>query len=311
VSHRKGHGRKPHPRGPYSYPQNIPSVPSVLDDLSDVNASAPDDGDILVWDDTNGEWVPQAAGGGADVAEGFCSRIRWFSRAKGYSNARDDVGNSSPSVFGTGPTSTSPGSTLLNSFPHHTYQTSDFANLSCGLNWNNVSGGFTIGSVAGAGGFRVRMRFALNTAAGTTRRYFFGVSARFGTSMGSSNPSSFTNIIGYGKDSGSGDSNWRMMHNDGSGTATSTDTGVSAGTSTLYEVEIWCDPNASTVNIRLLSVLGTSRTVLHSASISTNLPANTQVLSPHMEFNTGTGTTGVNMNFYFCEVAQTGSDVLT
>lgn len=37
---------------------------AALDDLTDVNAPAPDDGDVLTWDDVAGEWVPFPAGGG-------------------------------------------------------------------------------------------------------------------------------------------------------------------------------------------------------------------------------------------------------
>jgi hypothetical protein len=275
----------------------------------DLDTTAPADGDVLTYDEASESWVPAAVAGGSggDIeTDGFLGRARAWSKARGYSNARDDYGCAAPSVFGTGPTSTTAGSTLLNSYPHHTYVAADAAGFSAGLGWASNSG-FAIGSVSGAGGFRVRMRFSLNTAAGTTRRYFFGVSTMFGTQLGSANPSSKTNIIGFGKDSGSGDSNWRLMHNDASGTATQTDTGVAASTSVLYEIEIWVEPNDTTVNARLMSVTGSGRTILYSAAITTNLPANTTVLSPHMDFNTGTGTTGVTMGYYFCEVMHTGA----
>jgi len=35
----------------------------ALNDLSDVNAPAPDDGDVLTWDDGAGEWIPVPGGG--------------------------------------------------------------------------------------------------------------------------------------------------------------------------------------------------------------------------------------------------------
>jgi len=40
-----------------------------LNDLSDVNAGAPNDDDVLTWDDIAGEWVPAAGGGGGGVSE--------------------------------------------------------------------------------------------------------------------------------------------------------------------------------------------------------------------------------------------------
>lgn len=40
------------------------SIPDVLDDLSDVNAPTPADGDVLTWDSGAGEWVAAVAPGG-------------------------------------------------------------------------------------------------------------------------------------------------------------------------------------------------------------------------------------------------------
>ena len=37
--------------------------PASLDDIPDVNAPAPDDGDVLTWDDGAGEWIASAVGG--------------------------------------------------------------------------------------------------------------------------------------------------------------------------------------------------------------------------------------------------------
>jgi hypothetical protein len=37
----------------------------ALDDLTDVNAPTPTDGDVVTWDDTEGEWVAAAPAGGA------------------------------------------------------------------------------------------------------------------------------------------------------------------------------------------------------------------------------------------------------
>jgi hypothetical protein len=44
----------------------LSNVPSVLDDLSDVNAGSPNSDDVLTWD--GAEWIAQAAGGGASAA---------------------------------------------------------------------------------------------------------------------------------------------------------------------------------------------------------------------------------------------------
>jgi len=45
-----------------------PALPAIaLDDLSDVNAPAPDDEDVLTWDDGAGEWIPAPPTGGGGV----------------------------------------------------------------------------------------------------------------------------------------------------------------------------------------------------------------------------------------------------
>jgi hypothetical protein len=38
---------------------------AALNDLTDVNAPAPNNGDVLTWDSTPGEWVPVAPGAGS------------------------------------------------------------------------------------------------------------------------------------------------------------------------------------------------------------------------------------------------------
>src|SRR4030042_1972409 len=50
--------------------EDVPPGGSIaLDDLTDVNAPAPNDGDVLTWDDYAGEWVAaEPAAGGGDVA---------------------------------------------------------------------------------------------------------------------------------------------------------------------------------------------------------------------------------------------------
>jgi hypothetical protein len=44
--------------------------PESLDDLGDVDATTPADGDVLVWVDAQGAWVPSAAGGGGATVLG-------------------------------------------------------------------------------------------------------------------------------------------------------------------------------------------------------------------------------------------------
>ena len=57
--------------------QNIAAPALALDDLTDVNATAPDDGDLLSWDDGSGEWVPLAPVAGVSPATTVESETAW------------------------------------------------------------------------------------------------------------------------------------------------------------------------------------------------------------------------------------------
>lgn len=57
----------------------IPTVPSDLDDLSDVNLGTPSDGDVLTYDSTAGKWVADAPSGGelsTDVVADKASNVK-------------------------------------------------------------------------------------------------------------------------------------------------------------------------------------------------------------------------------------------
>lgn len=43
------------------------AIPANLDDLADVNAPTPSNGDVLTWDSTPGEWISQAPGAASNV----------------------------------------------------------------------------------------------------------------------------------------------------------------------------------------------------------------------------------------------------
>ena len=103
---------------------------------------------------------------------------------------------------------------------------------------------------------------------------------RSGSNSGTSNadPSSWTNIIGVGCDNGS--SNYSIMHNDGSGTATTIALGANFpanGLSTdLYELALYAPPNGSTVDYRIENFVTGG---VASGTLSANLPASTQGLN--------------------------------
>lgn len=50
--------------GDYTDLINQPTIPAELDDLDDVAAPTPQDGDVLTWDDASGKWIAAVGGGG-------------------------------------------------------------------------------------------------------------------------------------------------------------------------------------------------------------------------------------------------------
>lgn len=123
----------------------------------------------------------------------------------------------------------------------------------------------------------------------STRRFFVGMAGATAAPT-DVNPSTQTNIIGYGYDSA--DTNWQVMHNDGSGTATKVDTGIarpSTDRPSIYSVFIFCGPNASAVGVGFIDE---SNGNSHSATLSTDLPTLTQTMGPRAYHSVG-GTSSV------------------
>lgn len=130
--------------------------------------------------------------------------------------------------------------------------------------------------------------FATNAAA------FIGLKGD--AAHGNADPSSFINCIGIGIDSGQ--TTWRLLHNDGSGSATATDLGANFPANTdatdFYELEIWWGDAASTAHWKL-----TRCNTGHIArgQIDTNLPSLTTTLNSHVICNTRTGSAAIDLAY--------------
>ncbi|MFN3577496.1 MAG: hypothetical protein ACK4TJ_11020, partial [Tabrizicola sp.] len=106
-------------------------------------------------------------------------------------------------------------------------------------------------------------------------------------------PSTLTNICGMGWDSG--DANIQFLHNDGSGTATKIDLGASfprptVDRSSLYEIALFAPPG--TPQILHYEVTDLVSGASASGSVTTDIPAATQLLTPYSYFSVG-GTSSV------------------
>lgn len=140
------------------------------------------------------------------------------------------------------------------------------------------------------------MRFGCSDAATVaSARTFVGL---VGTTsvLGNADPSSNTNIIGVGTDSG--DTTLSIMSNDGTGTATKVALGANFPDHTLstdvYDLVLFAPPNTSSVNWQITR-LNTGDTA--SGTITADLPAGTQLLAPQFWRNSGPTALAVGIDF--------------
>lgn len=148
------------------------------------------------------------------------------------------------------------------------YQTAAAAGSSAGL--RNAAAQFWRGNGPGLGGFFFSALFFISVPVATTR-WFVGF-LNNPVTIGNVNPSTLTNIIGFGADTG--DANVHRMENDAAGAATSTDLGANfpaANAGAVYEARIYCAPNAADISMSL-ERLDTG--VFYGATVNANIPAN-------------------------------------
>jgi hypothetical protein len=146
---------------------------------------------------------------------------------------------------------------------------------------------FWRGNAAGLGGFFYTARFGISDAAAVANaRMFVGL---YGSAavIGNVNPSTLTNIIGVGTDSAQ--TTLRIMYNDAAGAASTIDLGANFPANTLstdmYELVLYTPPNGSSISYRVTR-LNTGDKV--EGTLATDIPANTQLLSPQVWRNNGT-----------------------
>lgn len=151
------------------------------------------------------------------------------------------------------------------------------------------------GNAAGLGGFFFNCRFGVSDAAVVAdSRLFIGLYASV-SSIGNVNPSTLTGIIGVGADNG--EVNLSIMHNDGAGVATKVALGANFPAQTLstdlYELSLFCAPNASSVKWRLARL---NTADVAEGTITTDLPATTAFMCPQVWRNNGATALAVGLD---------------
>lgn len=135
------------------------------------------------------------------------------------------------------------------------------------------------GNAAGLGGWSYVQRFSMVTLQATGTG-FFGLHGSTSAIAVTQLLDTLLNCIGLGFQRGV-HTNWQLVHNSGSGTVTYVDLGANfpvASTTNVLTLYIMAAPNASKINVRVIEeVSGNSM----EHTITTNMPAATQMLSPH------------------------------
>lgn len=220
-------------------------------------------------------------------------------------SAANGLGNGAvtPSFGGTGGNSTAgtataksfDGTTYGGSICNLTYNTGASTGSSAGLTvGTTVIGAIAFrGTVAGTGGFHLVSRFGLDTIS-ANHSWFCGLWST-ATDMGNVDPSTLTNIIGFGIDSGQ--TTVRFINNDGAGTATMTDLGANFPAATAgvyYEARIYCAPNGSTIYYSL-ERLESAQFI--EGSVSSDIPGTTTAMAYQLHQCTRTSSTAGKMSF--------------
>lgn len=134
----------------------------------------------------------------------------------------------------------------------------------------NVAGkGSVIGNAAYGGGSKYIATFGFGVY-NSAQRFFCGYTSTALTITGGSDPSSLTNIFVLGKDVG--DTTLQWMHNDGSGTATKVDTGITPSTNNVYRLTIFIPSNTNGIYMTLEEMTKTSITY-YNYTVTTDYPA--------------------------------------
>jgi len=143
------------------------------------------------------------------------------------------------------------------------------------------------GGSATDGGIIFRCLFAVTDGSSVSGARMFVGMAGTASALTNAEPTALTNAIGFAQVAA--DTNMRVMWNDGSGTASSIDLGTNFPMTdgTMYEVGFVWQPGASTVQWSVYKVGGdvagaSEQTFFQQGEISSDLPALTQGLAPHV-----------------------------
>jgi hypothetical protein len=142
----------------------------------------------------------------------------------------------------------------------------------------------------GYGGALLHIRFGSSACSEAGTRFFAGFQPGFGIITTTVDPSSLINMAGIGKDAA--DTNLHFMHNDGSGTATKVDLGITLASLSGMMLDLYIlVARQGNVRYGLLA----DGVVIESGEVTTDLPTTSVRMNPILHINTAAGTTAQNI----------------
>ena len=154
---------------------------------------------------------------------------------------------------------------------------------------------FWRGNAIGLGGFNLVVRFGVSDAAAVADARMFVGMIGVSTVIGNVNPTTLTNLVGVGCNNSQ--TNLYIIYNDASGTASTVNLGSnfpSAGLSLYpYELTLFCLPNGSYIKYRLVRL---DTGYVAEGILTTDIPANTQLLAPQLWRNNGATALAVGID---------------
>jgi hypothetical protein len=190
---------------------------------------------------------------------------------------------------GTAPAAALAGTSMFTQSPWLIFASAASAGSSAGVNGAQLIA--WRGSGSDRGGFYLLMRFGWEVTQ-PQGRCFAGLRGST-AAIGNVNPSTLTDIIGIGFDSGQ--TTMRVLYNDAAGAASAIDLGAnfpSNSAQEFYELMLSAEPGGSEVRYRV-ERLNTGH--IAAGTISTDLPAAGTFLTPHLWGNNGTTAAAVQI----------------
>lgn len=174
---------------------------------------------------------------------------------------------------------------LLPNKNYYRYTTGASNNQSAEIYMSTAGKGPIIGNNVYGNGAKLVYIFGFQ-ASKAAIRFFAGYTNSTSTITSTVDPSALTNIIGVGKDQG--DTTISIMTNDGSGTATKTNTGIAAAQNNVYKVTVFIPSVGTPVYVMIEQFTKSAVTRYVSGPISSDIPAEGTLLYSHLYVNTGT-----------------------